>query len=350
MLSKSLLAGIIGAALLGAPANALAAPRVVATIAPVHSITSIVMQGIAEPTLLMRPGASPHEYALRPSEAEAIDQADVVVWVGEQLEGFMARPIAALAAEAVLVTLAEVPGLQVHEVRADENWSAGPGHDHGHDRHGASSQHSIGSHDSPGHHDHRAGIDPHLWLDPVNGKVWANAIADALATADPANAAAYRENAAIAQRRTEAIEAEIRKIVAPVRERPYVVFHDAYRYFEERFGTNAIGSVSLGDAQKPGAAHVQRLRDEMRNEGVICIFTEPQFEPRLVSILTEDTAIEVGVLDPLGASLAPGADLYPSLLLDLARSPRDCLASGRRSPSAAVCAHPSDRNDITPMY
>lgn len=308
---KSVSAAVFGLALLTASAHAAAAPKVVATIAPVHSIAAMVMANVAEPVLLVEPGASPHEYALRPSEADALDQADIVIWVGPQLEGFMARPIAALASDAELLTLADLPGLQVYEARNDENWA----HDHGH---------GHGSHDH--HQHHEGGIDPHLWLDPLNGRVLATSIAEALATADPANAATYRGNAAEAQRRIEAAEAEILSTVAPVREKPYVVFHDAYRYFEERFATNALGSVSLSDAQKPGAAHVQRLRDRMRSEGVVCLFTEPQFEPRLVSILTEGTAIRVGVLDPIGASLTPGADLYPSLLLDLARSLRDCLA------------------------
>lgn len=306
---KSVSAAVLALALLTASAQAAAAPKVVATIAPLHSIAAMVMANVAEPVLLVEPGASPHEYALRPSEADALDQADVVIWVGPQLEGFMTRPIAALASDAELLTLTDLPGLQVYEARNDENWT----HDHGHGQ---------GSHD----HHHEGGIDPHLWLDPLNGMLLATSIAEALATVDPVNAASYRGNAAEARRRIEAAEAEIRSTVAPVHKKPYVVFHDAYRYFEERFGTNVVGSVSLSDAQKPGAAHVQRLRDRMRSEGVVCLFTEPQFEPRLVSILTEATAVRVGVLDPIGASLTPGADLYPSLLLDLARSLRDCLA------------------------
>src|SRR5690606_26245641 len=310
MLKKLIPTMMLGAAL---SATAVAAPTVVTTVAPVHSITAMVMRGVAEPMLLVDPGASPHDYALRPSGAEALDRADLVVWIGPQLEGFMSRPIAALASDATLLTLAEVPGVHLHGARDEEDWS-----------HGQESEQSHGSH---GHHDHEDGIDPHLWLDPANGKLWAAAIADALAAADPANAAVYRANAADAQRRIEAAEAEIRTVIAPVREKPYVVFHDAYRYFEERFGTNAVGSVSLGDARKPGAAHIRRLRDKMRDEGVVCIFTEPQFEPRLVSTLTEDTAIRVGILDPLGASLSPGSELYTTLLLDLARSLRDCLGA-----------------------
>lgn len=310
MLTKFASTMVLGAAL---AAGAAAAPNVVTTVAPVHSITALVMAGVAEPMLLVEPGASPHDYALRPSGADALDRADLVVWVGPQLEGFMSRPIAALASDATLLTLAEVPGVHVHGARDDEDWS-----------HGQEGEEAHGSHS---HHDHEDGIDPHLWLDPANGKLWAAAIADALAAVDPANAAAYRENAADAQRRIEAAEAEIRSAVAPVREKPYVVFHDAYRYFEERFATSAVGSVSLGDARKPGAAHVRRLRDRMRSEGVVCIFTEPQFEPRLVSTLTEGTAIRVGVLDPIGASLSPGPELYPTLLLDLARSLRHCLGA-----------------------
>ena len=324
---------ISAAALLTAGA-AGAAPRVATDIAPVHALASRVMQGVATPSLILPPGASPHAYALRPSEAAALAEADVVFWVGEALTPWLERAIDALAAQAVVVALAEVEGLTLLPLREDARFEAhehdhaaagahdhgrGHGHSHGHDAHAA--------HDHDHDHDHGA-FDPHLWLDPVNAAAWLDAMAAALAQADPANAAAYAANAAAGLAELDALTQEVAARVAPARGKGFVVFHDAYQYFESRFGLPAAGAIALGDAREPSARRVAEVRDRIRGADVACVFAEPQFSPALVATLVEQTPARAAVLDPLGAGLEPGAALYPRLMRDMADAFAGCLAPG----------------------
>ncbi|MGI9504650.1 MAG: zinc ABC transporter substrate-binding protein, partial [Geminicoccaceae bacterium] len=174
-------------------------------------------------------------------------------------------------------------------------------------------------------HHHDGDIDPHLWLDPDNAVVWLDVIAATLAEADPANAIGYQENAARAVRVIEATIADIETRLQPVREKPYVVFHDAYQYFERRFDLHPLGSISLGDADRPGPARLIEVREAIVESGASCVFAEPQFEPKLVETVIEGSDVAMGILDPIGAGLEPGAGLYPQLLLGLAESLSDCL-------------------------
>jgi zinc transport system substrate-binding protein len=288
-------------ALFAAPAAA--APRVATDIGPVQSIVARVMGDLGAPDPILPPGASPHDHALRPSEARALSRADVVVWVGPVLTPWLEEPLAALAPEARVVSLAEAPGVEALPVRQG-------GHDHGHD----------GGHA----HEHGA-IDGHLWLDPRNAAAGARAVAVALGAEDPENAAAYAANAEAFAREMTALEAEIDQRLAPVRGRPFIVFHDAYQYFERRFDMPAAGSVAIQDGAPPGTARVAAIRDKVREAGVVCAFTEPQFRPRLLATVLEGTAVRTGVLDPLGTDLPPGPELYPALMMALADSLADCL-------------------------
>jgi zinc transport system substrate-binding protein len=291
-----------------------AAPRVVSDIAPVHSIVSRVMEGAGVPELLMPPGASPHGHAMRPSEAARLEDADVVFWVGPALTPWLDGPIDALATGAVLVTIAEAPGILRLPIR-----TGGPFEAHAHDEH---------AHDDHGHThvDHSLdAFDAHLWLDPVNAAAIAAVAAETLGAADPANAALYASNAAAFAMELEALRADIDARLAPLRGRAFVVFHDAYQYFESRFDFAAAGSISLGDADAPSPARVAAIRDRIATEGVVCVFAEPQFEPRLVATVIEGSEARSGVLDPVGTGLEPGPGLYPALLTGLARGLADCL-------------------------
>lgn len=312
---------LVAAAALAAAAPALAdAPGVVADIAPVQSIAAAVMAGVGVPALIVPPGASEHHHALRPSEAGALEAADLVVWVGPALTPWLEDPLDALAPDAARLTLVDVPGLRLLPFREGGPFEA---HDHDHDReHG----HEHG-HDEHGH-DHDAPIDPHVWLDPANAAAIAAAIADALGAADPENAAAYAANAAAFAADMQALRAEIGARVAPLSDRPFFVFHDAYQYFETAFDLPAAGSVALGDADAPRAARVAEIRDRLTTEDVACIFAEPQFEPRLIPTLVEGTQVRIGQLDPLGATLRPGPELYPTLMRNLADGLAACLAPG----------------------
>jgi zinc transport system substrate-binding protein len=288
-------------ALAGAPTAA--APRVAVDIAPVASIAARVMAGLGAPEPILPPGASPHGHALRPSEAARLQQAEVVVWVGPALTPWLADPIDALAPDARLVTLAELPGLTLLPPREGERFEP-----HEHDRAHAP-----------------ATIDPHLWLDPLNGAAIAVAVAAALGQADPDNAEAYAANARAFTAEMETLATKIAETLAPVRGRRFIVFHDAYQYFEHRFEVSAAASVALQDGVSPGAARVRGLRELIRAEHVVCAFAEPQFEPRLLATLTEGTAVRTATLDPLGAALAPGPSLYPKVLTNLVTSLATCL-------------------------
>jgi zinc transport system substrate-binding protein len=312
---------LLAATLALAPAPLAAAPRVVADIAPVHSIVVRVMDGAGAPELLVPPGASPHGYALRPSEAGRLDAAEVVFWIGPSLTPWLEGPLGALASGARHVELARAEGVTLLPMR-----EGGPFEAHAHDNH------DLDDHDDAhGDHDHdHAGddhgpADGHLWLDPANAAAIAAAVAAELATLDPANAGLYTANAKAFAAELTALNADIEATLDPLQGRPFIVFHDAYQYFEAAFDLPAAGSISLGEADAPSAARVAEIRDRIAAAGVACVFAEPQFEPRLVATVIEGSDARSGVLDPVGAGLDPGPGLYPALLTGLARGFADCL-------------------------
>lgn len=297
--------GLIAAAL-SAPA-ALAAPNVAVDIAPIHSLVSRVMAGVGAPDLIVRPGASPHGYAMRPSEAEALSEADIVFQVGGGLTPLVTNSIRTLAADAVSVRLIETPGLMLLGFRDGARFKP---HDDG----------SYGETDRG-----EDEIDPHIWLDPVNAAVMTDAVAATLSAADPANADAYNANAAAAKTEFEALTREVQSRLTLVAGRPFIVFHDAYHYFEARFGVEAAGAFALTDSPSPGPSRIESLRVLIEELGVVCIFSEPQFSPRLIEAVTEDLGARRAALDPLGVDLAPGPDLYPQLIRNIAAKLSDCL-------------------------
>jgi len=308
--SSAILLGLLAGLMTKAVPSASSASelRIAATVAPVHSLVAMVSAGIAEPTLIIRPGASPHDYALKPSEVRSLDEADVVFWVGESLEPWMAKAVTTLAGDAEVIELGEVDGIEKLAFREGGIWQ-----DHGHHE------------EAEDTHDHAGDVDPHLWLDPDNALVWLSAIADRLADTDPVHAEDYRQNAQDAALEIETTVSEIKTLLQPISERPYVVFHDAYQYFEHRFGLHPLGAVSLGDGDRPGPARLIEIRQAIAESGAVCIFAEPQFGPKLIETVIEGTDVKKGILDPIGAGLQPGADLYPLLIRGLAENLSDCL-------------------------
>jgi zinc transport system substrate-binding protein len=290
----------------------------------------MVTEGVTSPDLIVRPGGSPHGYALKPSEARALDNADVVFWVGEALEPWMGKAVTTLAGDAVVVELAEIEGIERLAFREGGIWD---GHDHGekgHNDHGHDEEdHHKHAHDDETHHDHgqdHAGdFDPHLWLSPDNAMAWLHVITKTLSEHDPDHAETYRANAEAAIAEIGAVTAEIEGLLEPLSETPYVVFHDAYQYFENRFDLHPLGSVRLADADQPGPARIIEVKEAILERGAVCVFAEPQFEPRLIDTVIEGTGLKQGTLDPLGAKLEPGSELYPSLMRGLAKSLVACL-------------------------
>ncbi|HBK81857.1 MAG TPA: zinc ABC transporter substrate-binding protein [Nitrospinae bacterium] len=296
--------------------------RVVASIPPIHSLAAGVMEGAGSPALLVRGGASPHVFSLRPSSARALQEARLVFWAGEGAEDFLIRPLAILARKGRIVTLSKTPGLSLYPARPAGDWAgrtlarrALPGRTRAEGR-----IRGKPSWPRPG------GPDMHIWLDPRNARVIVHAMAVELSRADRAGRALYIANAKRLTRRLEALEAEIRATLAPARRSPYVVFHDAYRYFEERFGLRPAGAFAAASGRKPGARRLTELRRRIRALGAVCVFAEPQFKPSLLETMMEGTGARAGVLDPLGADFEPGPELYFSLMRGLAASLRACLA------------------------
>lgn len=325
-------AGVISAGVVGAAQADV--PRVAVDIAPLHSIVASVMGSLGTPDLVVPPGASPHGYSMRPSEARALDRADVIVWVGPTLTPWLEGPVETLGAGAASISVLNVQGTFLLDIREGENFAAHD-HDHGHeDEHGDghddeheeghADEHGDGHDDEHGdaHVDHGDEIDPHAWLDPQNAAVWAGEIATNLAELDPENASTYAQNAQMFQQQMTALETEINASLSQVRGRPFVVFHDAYHYFEHRFEIEAVGSVSDSDATAPSAARVSALQATITDLGAVCALAEPQYNPGL---LTAIGAATLGVIDPLGAEQKPGPELYPNVLRAIAGSLVDCL-------------------------
>ena len=355
--------------LLGAPALA-DVPRVAVDIAPVHALVAKVMAGVGAPDLVVPPGASPHGYALRPSEAAVLQGADLVIWVGPGLTPWLADPLDTLAPDAARLSLLEADGVRLLDFRQGVRFAAHDhgshdadgekdahddhgheehshddhGHDehaheeHGHDDHGHEEHahddhgHEEHAHDDHGHGDHghddhdHSGTDPHAWLDPVNAGVWLGVIADELSRLDPENAARYAANASQAQAGLTALEAEIAARMGQL-DGQFIVFHDAYHYFEARFGVEAAGAISLSDAAPPGPARVAEIRDLVADQAITCVFAEPQFNRGLVDAVFDGTGVNIGVIDPLGATLTPGTDLYAALMQGMAASFESCLSA-----------------------
>lgn len=311
------LAPAVMAAALTAPATA-AEPQVVTSILPLQSLAANVMRGVATPDLLVDGAATPHSFQLRPSDAASLQNADLVIWVGEGLETFLEAPLASLPAKARVLELGEAPGISLLPIREDLMWHIEEeGHDHD-DEHG---------HEGDGHeHDHAHGdYDAHLWLDAGNAMATVEAIAAELVEIDPANAEIYRANAADTVERLSALNADLLRRLEPLVGRPYVVFHDAYQYFEASYGLTPIAAITLSPERSPGAHHLAAIQERLAREGVVCVFSEPQFDLKLLQVVTEGTAAHGAPLDPLGADLEPGPEAYFTLMERMAASLESCL-------------------------
>lgn len=302
-------------------------PRVATDIAPVHSLVARVMDGLGEPDLVISQGASPHEYNLRPSEAGALQEADLVFWIGADLTPWMEDAIETLAEDAKVIGLLDADGvsrLVFREGALFETHGHGGQHDHEEEYGDEHEEHAHGDHDDHDGHAH-GNHDPHAWLSPENAAVWLNTIAAALSAADPENAGAYYANANEGRDELTALSGEIEAVLDPGRGKNFVVFHDAYQYFETAFDFSASGAISLSDASDPGPARIAEIQGRIADEGITCVLSEPQYNTDLVSIVMDGTQTNTAVIDPLGTEIELGPDLYPRLLRNLAHALAECL-------------------------
>ena len=302
------------------PANAEI--KVVASIKPIHSLASYLMDGIAKPDLIVDGYASPHGFAMKPSHAKMLQNADLIFWVGEDLESFLEKPLSSIAKKAEKIELMETKGLQVLKFRERNIFDEHDHDDHGHDDHGKKED----DHDDHGHDDHdghaHGEFDPHIWLDPINAKAMLNEMAEHLIENDPKNEAKYKSNLAKALQEIDKLTIDVMTDLSS--SVASIVFHDAYQYFEKRFNVNILGAFTVNTDVMPGAEQLAEIREIIEHDKVACVFSEPQFNPDIIKAVAKDMNIKTGVVDPLGATLDPGKDLYFNLIRNMSASFKGC--------------------------
>jgi zinc transport system substrate-binding protein len=314
--SRRLLTVFVGLLLSQWAANGNAEVRVLTSIKPLQLIAAAVQDGIASPEVLLPPGASAHNYALRPSDVRRVQEVQLLYWIGPDMETFLPRVLASRRNATVAVQ--DLPGLQLRHFgqspTADE-------HEHEHEQPAAA---ASGEHD----HAHRPGsLDAHLWLLPANAQVIATRLAADLVAADPANAPRYQANLQAFRARLQLLEQQLSARLAPVQGKPYFVFHEAFDYFEAAYGLKHAGVFSVASEVQPGAQHVAQMRERLQAAGPTCVFSEPPLQPRLAQTLSAGLPVKLAELDALGGKIPVNADGYPQLLIQLADDLAGCLES-----------------------
>jgi zinc transport system substrate-binding protein len=342
LIKKSIL---FGTALLFSSFSAIAEIKVVTTIKPIHSLVSGVMDGVSNPTLIIEGSNSPHNFSLKPSHAKMLEEADIVFWIGEDLESFMEKPLNSLAKNAVQISFIDLKSIEKLKFR-EMNDHDDHGHDdhHGHeDEHEGHDDHDDDGHkdddhDDHGHDDHHGHededddsshdghnhgeFDAHIWLDPENAKVMISEIAHELSELDPQNKSNYEKNA---EKMISSLDDLIDRVSTIVPNNPsFIVFHDAYQYFENRFNIKAAGALTLNPEVLPGAKQIAEIQELIEHDNVKCIFSEPQYNPKIVEMLSADMNVSTSVLDPLGANIEVGPKMYNELILEIANSLSRC--------------------------
>ena len=292
---------------------------VVTSIKPLHSLTSYIMEGVGEPELIIDGVASPHNFQIKPSHAKMLQNADLVIWIGEDLESFLPTALKSIPKDAVVFELLDQSGLKKLKFREKNIFK---GHDdHGHDEQAKKED----DHDDHGHDDHGHGhgsFDPHIWLDPANAKVIVKKITNQLSKIDKDNASTYKSNSKKVIKDLDGLIKEVKNEIN--KDASFVVFHDAYQYFEKRFGLSVIGALTVNPDVMPGAEQLSEIREVIEHEKAKCIFSEPQFNPNIINSIARDTGVKTGVLDPLGANIEKGKNMYFQLIKDMSNSLKNC--------------------------
>ena len=298
--------------------------KVVASIKPIHSLASYLMDGVGKPDLIVDGYASPHGFAMKPSHAKMLQNADLIFWVGEDLENFLEKPLKSIAKKAEKIELMEIKGLNKLEFRERNIFE---GHDdHGHDEHKKEDEHKEHGHKEDKHDDHHEHAhgehDPHIWLDPMNAKVILKEMAEHLIENDQKNASTYKANLKKALKDLDKLTKKVKSDLN--KDFKSIVFHDAYQYFEKRFDVNVLGAFTVNTDVLPGAEQLSEIREIIEHDKVSCVFSEPQFNPDIINAVAKDMNIKTGVLDPLGATLTPGKTLYFDLISNMSKSFKSC--------------------------
>ena len=290
--------------------------NVVTTIKPLHSLISNVMKGVGEPSLIIEGTSNPHNFVLKPSHAKLLEDADIIFWIGGDLEAFMEKPLSSLAKDAEKISFMELGTIEKLKFREDNIFDHDDHEDH--DDHDA---HKEDEHDDHDEHNHGE-FDAHLWLDPVNAKKMVIEISHELSELDPANKNTYMANADKTIEDLDRLIKEVNRSLS--KDISYVVFHDAYQYFEKRFGVTSAGALTLNPDVLPGAKQIIDIQNLIKEKNIKCIFSEPQYNPKIIETLANDTNILTGTMDPLGANLDSGATMYIKLIMNIANSIKNC--------------------------
>ena len=291
--------------------------KVVTSIKPVQSLVSYVMDGVGKPDIIVDGYNSPHNFSLKPSHAKMIEKANLIIWVGEDLETFLEKPLKNISKDAVNVEIMDLKGIKKLKFREKNIFEKHD--DHGHKEHGhKEKKHDDHSHEGHAHGDH----DPHVWLDPMNAKIIVKEIENQLVKLDPDNSSKYKANSKKAQSELDNLTKNIKKDLK--KDLRFVVFHDAYQYFENRFGIKVLGALTVNPDVLPGAEQLSEIREVIKHEKVNCLFSEPQFNPAIIKSIAKDTKIKIGVLDPLGATINKGKGMYTELLSNMYSTFKGC--------------------------
>ena len=302
--------------------------KVVTTIKPLHSLISNVMDGVGEPSLIIEGSTSPHSFVLKPSHAKMIEQADIIFWIGENIETFMEKPLESIAKNAKKISFMELTSIEKLNFREENIFDHDDHDDHGHGEkkdhddhgHGEKKDHDDHGHGHEGHH--HGEFDAHIWLDPANAKEMLHEIAHELADLDPDNASKYESNA---DQAIKSIDQMIKDIDTNInKDAKFIVFHDAYQYFETRFGVMTAGALTLNTDVLPGAKQISEIQEVIEERDIKCIFSEPQFNPKIIETIAQDTGIKTGILDPLGSIFDANKMQYFKLINDLGNKLKDC--------------------------
>ena len=300
------------------------APKVVVDIAPVHSLVSMVMKGVGEPTLIIPANASPHDYTLRPSAAKALQNADIIFWMGSSLTPWLDRATTTLMKDAQMIALLETEDTIILEVRDELTFDADHGDHEEHEDHDEHDEHKDHVSEHKDGHDHH-GIDPHAWLSAKNASVWLSVIAAHLSEIDPKNKETYKTNAAVGQKDITDLATDISKTLSGVQGRSFIVYHDAFQYFENDFNFTAAGAISPSDAAPVSPARIAAIRSMIEKEGIDCILSEPQYSQGLIQSVSSGTEVNLGIIDAIGAGITIGPDLYNTLMRNMAKTFADCF-------------------------
>ena len=324
---------LFGLATLFLSLSAKADIKVVTTIKPLHSLISSVMDGVGEPSLIIEGTNNPHTFVFKPSHAQMLEEADLVFWIGEDLEAFMEKPLESLAKDAQIISFMELGSIEKLKFREENVFDDHDDHDDhdghkdddhdDHDDHDGHEDEHEGHDDHAGHEGHNHGeFDAHIWLDPMNAKEMVHEIAHELSELDPSNKETYEANANRTLKSLDKLIEDVDKAVP--KDISYIVFHDAYQYFEKRFGVSSAGALTLNPDVLPGAKQIADVQDLISDKGIKCIFSEPQYNPKIIETLASDMNISTGIMDPLGAYLDKGNTMYEELIKEISNSIKKC--------------------------